>query len=114
MDVYSEEFLRMLMRRQFMLSVSLTSVFVVIIFGVPLLNLFAPELMNAPMLGLTVSWFLLGLGVFPVLIVLAWVFVLRSNAFEDEAVNLVDPLTMPHRAANGTETPSVDCRPAST
>jgi len=95
MDLYSEEFLRTLMRRQLLLSASIASVFVAIIVAVPLLNKFAPELMNRPMLGMTVSWFVLGLAIFPVLIALAWTFVRRSNAFEDEAVGMVDAASLP-------------------
>jgi uncharacterized membrane protein (DUF485 family) len=114
MDLHSEAFLQMLMRRQLTLSLSLASVFVVIIFGVPLLNMYMPDVMNAPMLGLTVSWFLLGLAVFPVLIVLAGIFVSRSNAFEDEAVGLVDPSTMPKRAQDATDMPATGPRPVTT
>ena len=94
-DLYSEEYLRTIMGRQLRLSISIASVFVAIIVLVPLLNKFAPGIMNAPLWGFTLSWFILGFAIFPVLIFLAWLFVQRSNAFEDEAVHMVDEDTLP-------------------
>lgn len=94
MDLHSEEFLSTIMRRQLGLSAGIASVFVAIIVAVPLLNKFAPEAMNTPFLGFTLTWFLLGFAIFPVLIVLAMIFVRRSNAFEDEAVGMVDASTL--------------------
>lgn len=95
MDLHSEEYLHTIMGRQLRLSMSVASVFVAIIVAVPLLNKFVPEAMNKPFMGFTVSWFLLGFAIFPVLIYLAWLFVQRSNAFEDEAVDMVDRSTLP-------------------
>ncbi len=95
MDLHSEEYLKTVMGRQLRLSMGIASVFVAIIIAVPLLNKFAPETMNQPFMGFTVSWFVLGFAIFPVLILLAWLFVRRSNAFEDEAVAMVDQSTLP-------------------
>ena len=112
MDLHSEEFLGTIMRRQLRLSISIASVFVLIIVVVPLLNKFAPEVMNTPFLGFTLSWFVLGFGIFPVLIALAILFVRRSNAFEDEAIGMVDASTLPvaghadHRDTSSTPTPA--------
>jgi len=112
MDLHSEEFLKTIMRRQLRLSMGIASVFVLIIVAVPLLNKFAPDAMNAPFMGFTLSWFLLGFAIFPVLIVLAILFVRRSNAFEDEAVGMVDASTLPsvgdedHRGTANTPTPA--------
>jgi len=97
MDLHSEEYLKTVMGRQLRLSMGIASVFILIIVAVPLLNQFAPEAMNQPFMGFTVTWFLLGFGIFPVLIFLAWLFVRRSNAFEDEAVKMVDESTLPAR-----------------
>jgi uncharacterized membrane protein (DUF485 family) len=104
MDLHSEEFLREMMRRQFALSAGIAAVFIAIIVAIPLLNLFAAPLMNTPVMGFTLTWVILGFGIFPVLIGLAWLFVVRSNAFEDEAVGMVDPSTLP--SANKTESAS--------
>ncbi len=95
MDLHSEEYLKTVMGRQLRLSMGIASVFVAIIIVVPLLNKFVPETMNQPFMGFTVSWFILGFAIFPILIVLAWLFVQRSNAFEDEAVGMVDESTLP-------------------
>ncbi len=95
MDIHSEEYLKTVMSRQLRLSVSIASVFVLIIVIVPLLNKFAPDLMGTPFLGFTLSWFVLGFGIFPVLILLAWLFVRRSNDFEDEAVGMADVTSLP-------------------
>ncbi|TLM99391.1 MAG: DUF485 domain-containing protein [Actinobacteria bacterium] len=95
MDLHSEEYLKAVMGRQLRLSLSIASVFVAIIIAVPLLNKFMPEAMNTPFMGFTVTWFILGFGIFPVLIVLAMLFVRSSNRFEDEAVAMVDPSTLP-------------------
>lgn len=111
MDLHSEEFLGTIMRRQLGLSTGIASVFVTIIVAVPLLNKFAPDVMNAPFMGFTLSWFLLGFGIFPVLIALAILFVRRSNEFEDEAIGMVDASTLPimgdadHRATANEPNP---------
>jgi cytochrome c biogenesis factor len=97
MDLMSREYVTTLMRRQFLLSASIAAVFVTIIAVVPLLNRYLPEVMEAEFLGMTVSWFFLGFAIFPILIALAWVFVVKSNAFEDEAIGMVDSSTLPKR-----------------
>lgn len=108
MDLMSKEFVTALMRRQFILSSKLAAVFVSIIAAVPLLNKYAPEMMNTELFGMTVSWFFLGFGIFPILIGLAWLFVRRSNAFEDEAIGMVDPYTLPkHHELHVSGTPAV-------
>ena len=106
MDLHSDEYLKTVMGRQLRLSMSIASVFIAIIVVVPLLNKFVPEVMNAPFMGFTVTWFLLGFGIFPVLIVLAWMFVQRSNAFEDEAVAMVDPATLPKHDDDTADEPA--------
>jgi hypothetical protein len=95
MDLHSDDFLRMLMRRQFKLSAGIASVFILIIAAVPLMNRFLPDVMNAGFMGFTFTWLFLGFLIFPILIGLAFVFVRKSNAFEDEAIGMVDPATLP-------------------
>lgn len=106
LDLHSDEYLKMVMGRQLRLSMGIASIFVVIIIAVPLLNKFAPETMNTPLMGFTLSWFILGFAIFPILIALAWLFVRRSDAFEDEAVAMVDPATLPAR--DESDTPATD------
>lgn len=102
MDLHSDEFLRMLMRRQFKLSAGIASVFILIIAAVPLMNRFLPDVMNAEIMGFTFTWLFLGFLIFPILIALAFVFVRRSNAFEDEAIGMVDLSTLPKHDDAGT------------
>jgi uncharacterized membrane protein (DUF485 family) len=102
MDLHSEEYLKTIMGRQLRLSMGIASVFVVIIVAIPLLNQFVPGTMSTPFMGFTLGWFLLGFAIFPVLIFLAWLFVQRSNAFEDEALGMVDPSTLPARDDSDT------------
>ena len=100
MDLHSDEYLRMLMRRQFALSAALAGVLVAALAAVPVMGLLLPETMGAPVMGFSLSWLILGFLIFPILIGLAYSFVRLSNAFEDEAIGMVDPSTLPpHRDA---------------
>jgi uncharacterized membrane protein (DUF485 family) len=56
----------------------------------PLANYFLPELMATRVFGgFTLSWFLLGIGFFPAVWVISWVFIRRSIAMEEEEVREV-------------------------
>jgi uncharacterized membrane protein (DUF485 family) len=85
-DVHSDAFLRRLMRRQLALSISCASTFLVLLFGLPLANYFLPGLMRTRVLGFTLTWLILGLGFFPVVWVISWVFIRRSQALEEEEI----------------------------
>ena len=85
--MHSEAFLRSLMRRQLRLSVACAVAFAAILIGLPLANYFLPETMATRVLGgFTLTWFLLGLGVFPAVWAIAWVFIRRSIALEEAEV----------------------------
>lgn len=89
-DVHSEAFLRSLMRRQLRLSMACAAAFLLLLFGLPLANYFFPELMTRRVLGgFTLTWLLLGVGFCPVVWLIAWVFVRRSMALEEEEVRWV-------------------------
>lgn len=83
-DLHSEAFLARLMRKQLKLSVACASAFVVALFGMPLLNYFAPELMNRRVGGFTLSWLILGVLFFPYVWVIAFIFIKKSIALEDQ------------------------------
>lgn len=72
------------MKRQVSLSLKVASVFIVILIGLPLVNLYMPELMNAPFLGFTVTWFFLAILFYPITWVLSWWFIKRSNQIESD------------------------------
>lgn len=85
-DIHSEAFLHSLMRRQLRLSVACAGTFLVALLGLPLLNYFFPEAMAVRVFGFTLTWFLLGVLFFPFVWAIAWVFIRRSIALEDQEV----------------------------
>src|SRR5437588_8657664 len=86
MDLHSEPFLHQLMRRQLRLSIACASTFLIALLGLPLANYFFPELMAARVFGFTLTWFILGVLFFPLVWVIAWVFIKRSIALENSEV----------------------------
>ena len=82
--IHSEEFLRRLMRRQLRLSVACAAAFAGVLFGLPLLNYFAPEAMGARVGGFTLTWLILGVLFFPFVWVISGVFIRRSLRMEAE------------------------------
>ncbi len=70
------------MKRQLKLSVSCASAFLLVLFGMPLLNYLAPELMAQRVAGFTLSWLVLGVLFFPYVWVIARLFITRSVALE--------------------------------
>ena len=98
MDPHSEEFLHSLMRRQLRLSITCAATFLVALLGLPLANYFLPEFMATRVFGFTLSWLVLGVLFFPLVWVIAWVFIRRSIALEDAEVRDADVA-----AANGEE-----------
>ena len=88
-DVHSETFLRSLMRKQLRLSVACAGAFLVVLFCLPLANFFLPELMATRVFGFTLSWLILGIGFFPAVWVIAWIFIKQSIALEEQEVREV-------------------------
>lgn len=84
--VHSESFLRLLMRRQLGLSVTCAATFLVALFGLPLLNYFAPAFMATRVAGFTLSWLILGVLFFPFVWIISYVFIKRSLRLEEEEV----------------------------
>jgi uncharacterized membrane protein (DUF485 family) len=88
-DIHSEAFLRSLMRRQLRLSMACAATFVIALLGLPLANYFLPELMATRVWGFTLTWLVLGVLFFPFVWLIAWVFIKRSIALEEEEVREV-------------------------
>ena len=86
---YGAVLLEDLIRRQLMLAISVAAVFLVILFGLPLMNLAFPELVQMRVLGLPMSWLALAVLVYPFVWVLAVYFVSTSKKNEDEFTELV-------------------------
>jgi uncharacterized membrane protein (DUF485 family) len=91
--VHSEEFLRALMRRQLRLSVTCAATFLIVLFGLPVANYCAPELMATRVAGFTLSWLLLGVLFFPAVWTISWYFIRRSIWLENDEVAHVKTLT---------------------
>jgi uncharacterized membrane protein (DUF485 family) len=85
-DIHSESFLKMLMRRQLRLSILCASAFLIGVLGLPLANYFFPDLTAARVFGFTLTWLILGVGFFPLVWLIAWLFIRRSIALEDAEV----------------------------
>ncbi len=86
---YGQIFLNDLVRRQRRLALSVACVFLLLLFGLPLVNLASPQVASLPVLGLSLSWLVLAVLVYPLLLVLAWYFTTTARALEDEFVDLV-------------------------
>jgi uncharacterized membrane protein (DUF485 family) len=86
---YGEVLLQDLVRRQLRLGLSVAAVFLVILLGLPLMNLLFPELMQMRLLGLPMAWLALAVLVYPFVWALAVYFVSTSKKYEDEFTALV-------------------------
>jgi uncharacterized membrane protein (DUF485 family) len=85
-DVHSESFLHTLMRKQLRLSLRCAAAFLVVLLGLPLANYFFPDLMAVRVFGFTLTWLCLGIGFFPAVWLIAWIFIRRSIELEDADV----------------------------
>jgi uncharacterized membrane protein (DUF485 family) len=85
-DVHSEAFLRSLMRRQLRLSICCAATFLVALLSLPLVNYFAPDLMNSSVAGFTLSWLILGVLFFPFVCLISRIFISRSRRLEQEEI----------------------------
>jgi len=88
-DIHSESFLHEMMRRQLRLSIACAATFTIVLLGLPLANYFLPELMARQVFGFTLTWLFLGIGFFPLVWAIAWVFIRRSIAMEEAEVKAV-------------------------
>jgi uncharacterized membrane protein (DUF485 family) len=84
--IHSEDFLRGLMKRQLRLSITCASAFLLLLFGLPLMNFLAPAFMAQRVGGFTLSWLVLGVLFFPYVWIIAKWFIVRSIALENAEV----------------------------
>src|SRR5213593_2535584 len=85
-DIHSDFFLHSLMRRQLRLSIFCAAAFLLVLLGLPLANYFWPELMAIRVFGFSLTWLILGIGFFPAVWLIAWIFIRRSIALEEAEV----------------------------
>lgn len=102
-DVHSEAFLHRLMKGQLRLSIGCAAAFLIALLGLPLANYFFPEFMAKRIFGFTLSWFILGVLFFPLVWAIAWFFIRRSIALEEEEIHSVSG----NNGANGNGGASV-------
>ncbi len=86
--IHSEEFLHGLMKRQLKLSITCATAFLVLLFGLPLLNYLAPAFMAQRVGGFTLTWLILGVLFFPYVWIIARLFITRSIALESDEVRV--------------------------
>src|SRR2546423_10364384 len=77
----------MLMRRQLRLSAVCASAFLIGVLGLPLANYYFPDLMATRIFGFTLTWLILGIGFFPLVWLIAWLFIRRSITLEQSEVD---------------------------
>src|SRR5262249_14317471 len=82
LEAHSESFLHSLMRKQLRLAIGCAVAFLVVLLGLPLANFLFPEVMATRVFGFTLSWLILGIGFFPAVWLIAWIFIRRSIALE--------------------------------
>lgn len=82
-------YLQSLMRSQLGLSLRVLTVFVTLFLGLPLLFFFEPGISKHKIFGISLPWFILGIGMYPLLIGLAWVYNRSANRIDDEFIGLL-------------------------
>ncbi|RYD01823.1 hypothetical protein N752_28640 [Desulforamulus aquiferis] len=82
MEVQSEEYLKIIMGQQLRLSLLLFAVFFLILFGLPLMNYYLPDITNFRVWGFTVSWLFLGIMFYPLTWLVAYIYVKCSLNLE--------------------------------
>ena len=74
------------MKGQLRLSIGCAAAFLIALLGLPLANYFFPEIMARRIFGFTLTWFILGVLFFPYVWLIAWIFIRRSIALEQQHI----------------------------
>ncbi len=85
-----EVYMRALLRSQLRLAVGVCVLYGVLLGGLPLLFATAPALADVHVLGVPLPWLVLGVLVYPAIVVGAWVYVRAAERSEREWVDLVE------------------------
>jgi hypothetical protein len=85
-----EVYLSSLLREQLRLAVLSLAVLVCTVVSQPLLFWLAPGLAGVRVLGAPLPWLLLGVGVYPLLVLVGWRFVRAAERNEDDFAHLVE------------------------
>jgi hypothetical protein len=82
--------IRGLMRAQLGLALRLAGLTVAVLCGIPLVLAIFPNLSEITVLGIRLPWLVLGGGVYPVLLGVAWLYNRLADRNEQEFADLVD------------------------
>ena len=82
-------YLASLMRTQLWLAARVLGLLLLLVGSVPLVFFLAPGLAGADVLGIPLGWLLVGGGVYPVLLALAWFYVRRAERHERDFAELL-------------------------
>ena len=86
-----------MMRRQAALSIRVAAIFLILIFGLPLVNWLLPQIALAPVGGFTLTWLLLGILFYPITWLLSGYFIRESDRIEAQIA-----AEYPHAEGKGT------------
>ncbi len=78
-----------LMKKQAKLSLRVAAIFLAMVFGLPLVNTYLPDLANKPVFGFTATWLFLGVLFYPITWLLSAYFVRETDRLEEESARAV-------------------------
>jgi hypothetical protein len=87
--ILGEVYMRSLVRLQLRLAVGVCLIFALLLGGLPLVLSLQPRLSAVHVLGLPLPWLLLGVVVYPVLVLAAWLYVRQAERNERDFSDLV-------------------------
>ena len=87
--IVGEVYMRALVRTQLRLAIGICLIFTVLLGGLPLLFALEPQFAETEVFGLPVPWLLLGVVVYPVLVLGAWLYVRQAERNEREFSEIV-------------------------
>ena len=87
--IVGDVYMRSLVRLQLRLALGVCLIFAVLLGGLPLVLALQPELAAMHVLGLPLPWLLLGVVVYPVLVLTAWFYVRQAERNERDFAELV-------------------------
>ena len=87
--IVGDVYMRSLVRLQLRLAVGVCLIFAVLLGGLPLVLALQPQLASVHLLGLPLPWLLLGVLVYPSLVVAAWFYVRQAERNERDFADLV-------------------------
>ena len=87
--IVGEVYMRSLVRLQLRLAVGICLIFAVLLGGLPILFTLEPGMSRTQWLGVPLPWLLLGVVVYPVLVVTAWFYVRQAERNERDFSELV-------------------------